>query len=65
MLKKADPYEKLIEIIRLKKIVTRKEVEEELKIGTTRAFTLLKKLCDDGIAVQKKNGRLTVYSLKE
>lgn len=62
---KSDPSEKLIEMLKLKKVVTRKEVEEELKIGTTRAFTLLKKLCDEGLAVQEKNGRLTVYSLKE
>ena len=44
--------------------VTRKEIEEEFQFGTTRAFTYLKMLCEEGAIVQHKRGRMTVYTAK-
>ena len=41
--------------------VTRKEVEKEFGFGSTKAFKLLKILCDEGLLIQKKNGNQTVY----
>ena len=41
--------------------VTRKELEEEFDFGSTKAFKVLKKLCDLGLLSQQKNGNRTVY----
>ena len=43
--------------------ITRKEIEEVYGCGSTKAFKLLKKLCDDGALKQKKSGNQTVYVL--
>lgn len=42
--------------------VTRKEVEEACGVGSTKAYKLLKALCEDGLLVQEKHGNQTVYS---
>lgn len=42
-------------------LVTRKEVEELLDIGTTKAFRLLKELCDEGRMEQSGTGKLSKY----
>ena len=41
--------------------VTRKEVEEACGVGSTKAYKLLKALCEDGLLVQMKQGNQTVY----
>ena len=44
--------------------VTRKEVEDLISAGTTKAFRLLKELCEDGKLEQKGSGRLSTYISK-
>lgn len=41
--------------------VTRKEVEELLDSGTTKAFRILKELCEEGRLRQEGNGKLSRY----
>ena len=41
--------------------VTRKELEQEFGFGQTKAFKVLKTLCDAGLLMQQKNGNRTVY----
>lgn len=56
--------DRVLELIRAKEIVTRKEVETELGVGTTKAYTVLKQLCEMGQIEQLKKGRMTVYKMK-
>ena len=44
--------------------VTRKEVEDLIGAGTTKAFRLLKELCKAGKLEQKGSGRLSTYVAK-
>ena len=44
--------------------ITRKEVEDLIGAGTTKAFRLLKELCEAGKLEQKGNGRLSTYVTK-
>ena len=44
--------------------VTRKEVEDLIGAGTTKAFRLLKELCKAGKLEQKGNGKLSTYVIK-
>lgn len=44
--------------------VTRKEVEDLIGAGTTKAFRLLKELCEAGKLEQKGNGKLSTYVIK-
>ena len=44
--------------------VTRKEVEDLIGAGTTKAFRLLKELCEAGKLEQKRNGKLSTYVIK-
>ena len=44
--------------------VTRKEVEELIGAGTTKAFRLLKELCESGKLEQKGSGKLSTYVIK-
>ena len=44
--------------------VTRKEVEDLISAGTTKAFRLLKELCEDGKLEQKGSGKLSTYVAK-
>ena len=41
--------------------ITRKEVENLLNVGTTKAFTLIKDLCEVKKLEQRGKGRLSVY----
>ena len=41
--------------------VTRKEVEELLSVGTTKAFRLLREMCSEGVLTAQKAGRKTYY----
>ena len=40
---------------------SRKELEEEFGFGSTKAFKVLKALCDAGLLIQQKYGNRTVY----
>ena len=42
-------------------MITRKEVEREFGFGSTKAYKVLKGLCEAGLLMQKKNGNRTVY----
>ena len=44
--------------------VTRKEVEDLIGAGTTKAFRLLKELCEAGKLEQKGKGKLSTYVIK-
>ena len=44
--------------------VTRKEVEDLIGAGTTKAFRLLKELCEANRLEQKGNGKLSTYVIK-
>ena len=44
--------------------VTRKEVEDLIGAGTTKAFRLLKELCEANRLEQKGNGKLSIYVIK-
>lgn len=45
--------------------ITRKEVEELLDAGSTKAFRLLKELCESGELEVQGNGRLSKYMLNQ
>lgn len=42
-------------------MVTRKEVEQLLSVGSTKAFKIIKQMCDCGMLVAKKAGKQTCY----
>lgn len=44
--------------------VTRKEAEDLIDAGTTKAFRLLKELCESGKLEQQGSGRLSTYVIK-
>ncbi len=44
--------------------ITRKEVEDLIGAGTTKAFRLLKELCEANRLEQKGNGRLSTYVIR-
>ena len=58
---KGELKEKIYEFIKIKNEVTRKDIEDEFKIGSTKAFKHLKQLCADGAIMQNKNGNKTTY----
>lgn len=41
--------------------VTRKQVEELLEVGSTKAFRLLRELCDEGKMKAQGNGKSSRY----
>ncbi len=41
--------------------ITRKEVEEMLEIKTTKAFRILKEMCEEDLLVQGNSGRMSCY----
>jgi len=53
--------ELLLSYAREKGMVTRKETEELLEIGSTKAFKILKELCDAGYLKTEGSGRLSKY----
>lgn len=59
-----DENAELLDFVKAKGTVTRKDVETEFQYGTTKAYTLLKRLCEEGILIQHGNGNKTVYVLK-
>lgn len=61
--KRIPDKESVYELIREKGEVSRKEVEEVLDSGTTKAYMCLKELCDHGLIAQRRNGNRTTYIL--
>ena len=55
--------ELLLSFAKEKGSITRKEAEELLEAGSTKAFKLLKDLCDEGYLETNGKGRLTKYVL--
>ena len=41
--------------------ISRREVEEELGVGSTKAYKILMTLCEEGLLCQQKNGNRSVY----
>ena len=41
--------------------ISRKDVEEAFHIGSTKAYKILKMLCEAGLLIQQKNGNQTIY----
>ncbi len=41
--------------------ISRKEAEEILQVGPTKAYKVLKTLCEEGLLSQRKNGNQTIY----
>ena len=54
--------EEICRLISEKGDTTRKDVEKALHVGSTKAYKLLKQLCDEGRLMQKLNGNRTSYS---
>lgn len=44
-------------------VITRKDVQDKFKVGSTKAFLCLKILCDNGKLKQRKMGRQSSYSI--
>lgn len=57
-------YDKIVKYLKKNKIVSRKEIEGLLGLGTTRTAALLKDMISRGLVVKTGNGKLTRYSLK-
>lgn len=45
--------------------LTRKDIEERFGFGSTKAYKLLKYLCDENLLVQKKYGKQTYYTTEK
>ncbi len=65
--KEEDVEASILEKANIQGHITRNEIEELFGFGTTKAYCLLKALCDKGLLVQRKNGKMTAYypALKE
>lgn len=59
-----DVKNEILNYIKTKKKITRKDIENEFGFGTTKAFTLLKELCEKNLIIQIKQGKQTVYVIK-
>ncbi|MCQ2508727.1 MAG: putative DNA binding domain-containing protein, partial [Dorea sp.] len=53
-----DEKRKISEVIKVQGVISRKEVEQLLHVGTTKAFHLLKEMCEDGTLSTIGNGRM-------
>ena len=58
-----DETETIVEYVRKNHSVTRKEIEAELRVGSTKAYKLLKSLCDQGVLQTLGQGKQTAYTL--
>ena len=54
--------ERVYAFVREKGEASRKEVQEEFRVGSTKAYKLLKQLCAEGRLIQNQNGNKTTYS---
>ena len=53
--------ESIYSFVKAKGEASRKEIENEFHMGSTKAFKLLKLLCADGLLAQKLKGNKTTY----
>lgn len=53
----------IMEMVRQNGIITRKDIQDKFKVGSTKAFLCLKALCDEGKLRQSGSGRQTYYRL--
>ncbi len=58
-------YQKVVELIKKNGFVTRKEVQNHLNIGQTRALTILREMVDMDLLVSTENGRKTEYRINK
>ena len=58
-----DETETIVEYVRKNHSVTRKEIEAELRVGSTKAYKLVKSLCDQGVLQTQGQGNQTAYTL--
>lgn len=58
--------ERVLAILREKgdTVITRKDVEDILNVGSTKAYKILKQLCNEKLIRQNFNGNKTTYSLE-
>lgn len=56
-----DKNDAVYQFVRKNGETTRKDIEEAFGVGSTKAYKMLKQLCDDGRLFQKMNGRKTTY----
>lgn len=56
---------KVYQLAVLRCSITRKDIELELNVGSTKAYKILTQLCKNGLLRQNKNGKLTTYSPKQ
>ena len=59
-----DVKNEILNYIKAKKKITRKDVENEFGFGTTKAFILLKELCENKLIMQIKQGKQTTYVIR-
>ena len=52
----------VLEFVKSKGIVTRKDIEDRFRFGTTKSFKLLKRLCESGLLTKHGQGNRTFYS---
>ncbi len=60
---RSDEAETVVEFVRKRGAATRKDIETELHVGSTKAYKLLKRLCDAGILQTQGQGNQTAYTL--
>lgn len=58
-----DIQNEILKLLKTKKKITRKDIENEFGFGTTKAFTLLKELCESNLLKQIKQGKQTFYTV--
>ncbi len=58
-----DEAKAVVEFVRKKGTASRKDIEAELHVGSTKAYKLLKRLCDEGILQTQGQGNQTAYTL--
>ena len=56
-----DPGERLYRAARERGEITRRDAEEALGVGSTKAYRILKQLCAEGRLIQRMNGNRTTY----
>ena len=56
-----DQKQRLVQYAKENGSITRKQAETLLDAGTTKAYRLLKELCDAGKLIQKGNGKQSCY----
>lgn len=58
---KGDAKQQVLSLAKEQGKITRKEVEKAFDCGSTKAYKLLKALCEEGLLIQQKSGNQTVY----